>query len=871
MLNPNEIVLDSEIYFRPTQNEEKHYSEYFQISCRDSGEAQGTTESFILSGSGVETILDWIPEDLNFGTIHFSDQIKTDPLTLQNTSKKYWIWIDGLIVSDTSVFTVVNFDSFSLCLASEPGCNKKVFDIQFHPPQPPPDCYPKDSLIIKYRWGNEQTGLSNANRPVKLSGCCVDGILQWDAPKWKIQAPIGTTAETSFVFKNTGNIPIYYQFLSPLPVLPFKHEYDTSEDSIPAFGENTIKVKFTPSDTCTSRQSFFLKFWEKFPAKQDRDSIRYSIPLTGRGQDFTPPQIEPTELTRTVIADWHKPLELSFITQDSFSGIIENSVKIWLRKGGEMDFRQGDGINLQDSVFQFSIPKEYVTSRGIEYFVEAGDGSIDKMNYGYFPFREKPAREDSFKYCSIPVQIPAPGLARTKDYDDFGEIEFFNADAFNNDYRFVSIPFQLDAPHDGLKILRDSFDFGDFLKHRWQCIDYQFNQEKGINQRKTINNYNATQAALAFSAGKSVLLLVEYQYPQCYLKRQPGTSLRSDTLFFIPLERGWNFISNPFNFRIPLNQVSRGNELYRYQGKWQNVKGLNSSEQNLMPWEGYAIYSSAKTTINLCPNLNSEFGPTQLVSALQKVEYAWSVSIRAEMQDEFDDANLAVVNEAATMAADQFDVPKPPVIDDNLILAFKHPEWDEPEIFYSTEVQPPNESGNVWDFYVSSRLEKSKIQLTFSNLSSVPEASNVYLICDALNLFQDLRVKNNITYPNPTPTDQVHFKILVGTNQFIAENKALSSVLPKDYALSINFPNPFTHSTTIEYTIPRQDLVTIEIYNILGHLVKKIEKKSLKPAGQYQVLWDGLDESGEMVGNGTYFCKLSSSGFSKTIKMIHLR
>lgn len=93
---------------------------------------------------------------------------------------------------------------------------------------------------------------------------------------------------------------------------------------------------------------------------------------------------------------------------------------------------------------------------------------------------------------------------------------------------------------------------------------------------------------------------------------------------------------------------------------------------------------------------------------------------------------------------------------------------------------------------------------------------------------------------------------------------------PDEYALLPNYPNPFNPSTTINYELPKQTAVSLIIYDIRGKHVA-ILQDGAKPSGNYEVRWNGMDNSGNQVSTGVYFCRLQAGEFSKTIKMVYLR
>lgn len=89
---------------------------------------------------------------------------------------------------------------------------------------------------------------------------------------------------------------------------------------------------------------------------------------------------------------------------------------------------------------------------------------------------------------------------------------------------------------------------------------------------------------------------------------------------------------------------------------------------------------------------------------------------------------------------------------------------------------------------------------------------------------------------------------------------------PMVYSLSQNYPNPFNPATVIRYALPEASRVELRIYNILGQPVRKLLDGEL-PAGVYEVLWEGNDESGRPVSSGTYFYQIRAGDFIQAKKM----
>ena len=94
--------------------------------------------------------------------------------------------------------------------------------------------------------------------------------------------------------------------------------------------------------------------------------------------------------------------------------------------------------------------------------------------------------------------------------------------------------------------------------------------------------------------------------------------------------------------------------------------------------------------------------------------------------------------------------------------------------------------------------------------------------------------------------------------------------LPRTTRLFQNYPNPFNPNTRIRYEIGTPGRVLIEILDITGRMVRVL-KDGNHLAGNYEVAWDGLDNSGMPVASGIYFCLLQSGVLSDVRKMILVR
>ncbi len=90
--------------------------------------------------------------------------------------------------------------------------------------------------------------------------------------------------------------------------------------------------------------------------------------------------------------------------------------------------------------------------------------------------------------------------------------------------------------------------------------------------------------------------------------------------------------------------------------------------------------------------------------------------------------------------------------------------------------------------------------------------------------------------------------------------------MPEEFSLEQNFPNPFNPTTTITYALPRQSLVLLEVFNIVGQKVATLVNNETQAAGFYQVQLDARDLS-----SGIYLYQLTAGDFVATKKLVLMK
>ncbi len=93
---------------------------------------------------------------------------------------------------------------------------------------------------------------------------------------------------------------------------------------------------------------------------------------------------------------------------------------------------------------------------------------------------------------------------------------------------------------------------------------------------------------------------------------------------------------------------------------------------------------------------------------------------------------------------------------------------------------------------------------------------------------------------------------------------------PTTTTLLDNYPNPFNPSTTFRYGLSEPGQVTLNVYDMLGQLVKTIVN-DYQSEGYHEAIWDGRNESGAGVASGIYIYRITAGSFTATKRMLLLK
>jgi beta-N-acetylhexosaminidase len=142
------------------------------------------------------------------------------------------------------------------------------------------------------------------------------------------------------------------------------------------------------------------------------------------------------------------------------------------------------------------------------------------------------------------------------------------------------------------------------------------------------------------------------------------------------------------------------------------------------------------------------------------------------------------------------------------------------------------------------------------------EWNNLSLVRSVINIVEQ-KVSSDLIAMSRI--NDAYNKILALKQRIISAYKPLANnLIPKDLNL-INYPNPFNNTTTIKFSLPKIDFVTLNIYNMIGQKITTIVSENLV-AGNYKYPWDA-----SKYASGIYYCKIESGEYQQVNKMILLK
>lgn len=115
-------------------------------------------------------------------------------------------------------------------------------------------------------------------------------------------------------------------------------------------------------------------------------------------------------------------------------------------------------------------------------------------------------------------------------------------------------------------------------------------------------------------------------------------------------------------------------------------------------------------------------------------------------------------------------------------------------------------------------------------------------------------------------------KALLYTNEdgvFSMGESAISDIpqdIVDDFSLDANYPNPFNAATSVPFTINNPGKIKLSVYDIRGRKIRTLVQDHFS-AGNYAMIWDGINDKMQVCSPGIYFSVLQMNGKTEIKKM----
>ena len=644
-------------------------------------------------------------------------------------------------------------------------------------------------------------------------------------------------ADNWFNQKKTGRIYFrtYFDEFYPAEIKVFNpnlSETVLSGDSL-ANKQDSVQVGLKVAEALDGQYWIYVAMKDSAGNESQQDSLLIHL-------DSTPPTIHYN--SAGLVIDEGQPFTITTVVTDE--NRVE-SVRLQYWKGGSRFRISDDMTRLNDSTFTAEIPAKYVTSRGVGYAIWASDGlSL---------IRKPPMTESSTTGYFARVKVVGEaqqGLQRPQPLVHGVEA---------NAYRMISFPLEIEDATPA-SVLEDNL--GPYDTNRWRFFYWNTLENKFLEYPNT--------GGLA--PGRAFWLITSIK--DVILDTGPGMSVDASGAFIIPLRKGWNDIGNPFNFEIEWRDIFIASAAdtqkvmgpYTYRKKWL----LPFEVTTMQPWEGYSFYTESDDISLAIPPLEARKNLSKKSLPLPFQKAQWLFSIAARIDSATDTGNYFGCIENATESWDYgYDFVEPPPVGQFISLYFPHVDEELDAWQFTTDFYPPA-SGNIWNFEVTSNIKNKEAALVFHRLKPVSNDFDLTLVDADANLSVDLLKDSTYSFWFSDTSTVRHFRIYAGNTQFMENHEQDIPILPDEFMLVQNFPNPFNSSTVISYRLDEDTEVQVSIYNLLAQRIKLLYE-GFQQKGFYQYRWDARDENGNEIGTGIYLIRLETPKYKATRKMVYMR
>jgi len=506
--------------------------------------------------------------------------------------------------------------------------------------------------------------------------------------------------------------------------------------------------------------------------------------------------------------------------------------------GAQLRYRPGGGgletveMTIEDGTVSGAIPASAITARGLSYFITFVDAAGAEF---------RAPREGVF---SLNVSVEDGTIVRADPLPG-GQSQ--------GAYRLIALPLQLDNP-DPRPFLTENLGSQD-------ATDWRFFE---LIEDEDVREFPNTSDLLP---GRGFWLIARAS--GIALEAGEGRIVDLDAPFTHDVRAGWNLIGNPFNFPLPIENLTLDNDAafsLRSFGPsdWNNP--ISAPVTVLEPFEGYAFFNEGEATaLAFDPEVAAD--EEALIAQGELPRVAWMLQLRAEVSAE---AYATVVAGAAPDAAsdwDRLDYPQPPSLFADVTLTFPRPDWDHPAERFSSDIRPAGTDGHVWPLELQATPEQA-VRVRALGGEALPADWSAWLVNDATQTVHTL-MEGPATLAGARAETPQPLRLVVGTEAFVADELG-ELYAPGAVTLDGGYPNPFRQEVRVRYGIPEEMPVRLQVFDTLGREIALLYDGD-QTTGYHLSVWDGRSRSGAPVASGVYFVRLQAGGTTLTESVVRVR
>ncbi|WP_138429557.1 alpha-amylase family glycosyl hydrolase [Fodinibius saliphilus] len=394
----------------------------------------------------------------------------------------------------------------------------------------------------------------------------------------------------------------------------------------------------------------------------------------------------------------------------------------------------------------------------------------------------------------------------------------FSGTSSSQDYRLVALPGQVN------KSLSNALN-GD------ADVDWQAFWDNGKPNDYLVKYDDSSTFTLKSGNGFWVTSKRNFTFDQTVAT----VALNGNSQASIPLHEGWNIISNPLHVDIEWSKVSTANggglqPIWAFDGSYSQSANFTSARSG----EAYYFYNDQ--------GINNLLIPYEETSSKSKTETnTTELQLITEVNGDTTSKSSLVITDSNEST--HADIIAPPSGFEGASLRFVGENEDVSRASSFAQIYcSPNHQGYKIDLILSAT--PGKTVTIRANGWQNSGANQLVLLNPQTGRKYNLANSDSITLT--VDNEQTPLLLLTGDSRYINEQQ--DNFLPKQVEITPNYPNPFNPSTTLQYKLPKQMKVRVQVYNILGRRVSTLINNEVREAGIHTIRFDASRQS-----SGIYF------------------